>query len=321
MNATDSLPLVSIGIPTYKRADDYLPQTLESAIRQDYPKLEIIVSDNASPDHTREVVQRYQDPRIRYFRQERNLIPNDNFNFLLQQAAGEYFLLMHDDDLIDPDFVSACIHGLGQKGPVGVIRTGLRVVRADTTLEYQNENEAEGLGDQQFIDLWWEGKSPTFLCNALFNTKYLKEIGGFGSKTNLYQDVVAELELALRFGRADVRAVKASYRRHSENMGDNSKTRAWIEDSHYLLDKLCELLPQADDAFRRKGMYYLCKWNYSRVGWMKSLPARLYGYYVNYRDFQYAYPPYGLIYKREIRAKIGIKRWKALARKFFPKRA
>ena len=49
-----SFPLVTIGIPTYNRANSTLSLTINSACNQDYPNLEIIVSDNCSFDNTKE---------------------------------------------------------------------------------------------------------------------------------------------------------------------------------------------------------------------------------------------------------------------------
>ena len=60
-------PLVTIGIPTFNRADSYLPESLGSALGQDYPNLEVIVSDNGSSDGTEVFVKSLNDPRVRYF--------------------------------------------------------------------------------------------------------------------------------------------------------------------------------------------------------------------------------------------------------------
>jgi glycosyltransferase involved in cell wall biosynthesis len=66
-----SRPLVTIGICTYNRADSYLGSALQSAVDQTYPNLEIVVSDNCSVDHTEELVQSFDDPRIRYIKHEK----------------------------------------------------------------------------------------------------------------------------------------------------------------------------------------------------------------------------------------------------------
>jgi len=99
---------VSIMITTYNRAN-YLPQAIESALAQDYPNLEVIVSDNASIDGTPEVVKKYiGDPRFKYFRNEKNLGIAGNWRkALYEYATGEWALVLSDDDyLIDYSYIS-----------------------------------------------------------------------------------------------------------------------------------------------------------------------------------------------------------------------
>ena len=102
-------PLVTIGIPTYNRADGYLKDAIESALNQTYANLEIIISDNCSSDDTGLIVESFNDPRIKYYRHNENIGANNNFNFCLKKASGIFFLLLHDDDLIDEDFVELCM--------------------------------------------------------------------------------------------------------------------------------------------------------------------------------------------------------------------
>ena len=99
----DALPLITIAIPTYNRANGYFKEALKSALSQTYSNYEIIVSDNCSTDNTEELVKSYSDGRIIYYKHEKNIPANENFNFCLRKARGKYFLLLHDDDLIDKE--------------------------------------------------------------------------------------------------------------------------------------------------------------------------------------------------------------------------
>ena len=65
-------PLVSVVIPTYNRPD-YLKQAIASAVKQSYQNIEIIVCDNRSTENTQEIVESFQDSRIRFWRQPTNL--------------------------------------------------------------------------------------------------------------------------------------------------------------------------------------------------------------------------------------------------------
>jgi glycosyltransferase involved in cell wall biosynthesis len=103
-------PLVSIGLPTYNGART-LRRAVESALAQDYPDLELVISDNASTDQTPSVCEEYaaRDARVRYIRQERNLGAAENFRRALAASRGEFFMWLADDDWLDPDYVSRCV--------------------------------------------------------------------------------------------------------------------------------------------------------------------------------------------------------------------
>jgi len=100
------LPLVTIGIPTYN-GSKRLPRPMQSVWQQNYPNLEVIVSDNCSTDNTKEVVEDIlkDHPQIRYVRQEKNIGQVQNYYFLLRAAKGKYFMWLADDDFLEPDFL------------------------------------------------------------------------------------------------------------------------------------------------------------------------------------------------------------------------
>ena len=284
--------LVSIGIPTYNRANSYLRYALQSAVSQTYRNIEIIVSDNCSPDHTESLVKEFNDPRIRYYRQKENIGPLNNRNFCLEQAAGEYFVMLLDDDLIDEDFVSTCMNAVTCRGELGVILTGMREIDAEGNILSVSYNRVAGYSTTDFILGWFDRKVPLYLCSMVFNTKRLKQLGGFHSKTNTgYDDVIAYLQLAAKYGRADIVDIKASFRRHGSNIGDVFHYTDWCEDSLHLLDVMCRVDPEHAALIREKGMSYFCFRNYGRVVGIKSPADRFKAYSTVYRTFDYSYSP------------------------------
>lgn len=296
-------PLVTIAIPTYNRAGRYLKQALESAVNQTYQDIEIIVSDNCSTDNTEAVVRRFSDPRIGYFRQAQNIGANNNFNFCLEQARGDYFLLLQDDDMIDADFVDICMRAAHYDTEVGIIRTGTCIIDSHGEVLYEAPNRVGGLSTVDFFRGWFTGKTSLYLCSTLFNTRRLKEIGGFRSKHNLFQDVVAEVQLAARFGRVDVEDVKASFRKHASEMTSSARISDWCEDSRFLLDLMCDLVSEAEaPLIRREGMRFLSRLNYNFARRVKAPGKRLASYLVVYRQFDYRYSPlYFSVYERILR--------------------
>lgn len=293
-----TFPLVTIGIPTYNRAGGYLRQALESALAQKYPSLEIVVSDNCSTDDTEAVVRGYRDPRIRYIRQRTPLIPNENFNFCLAQAKGDYFLLLHDDDVIDHDFVELCLKAADYKTHVGIIRAGVRAIDANSLVINEGRNDVVGVSTGDFFLAWFEGRTSQYLCGTLFNTAAFKEIGGLHSRHNCFQDVMATFRILARHGRVDIPAVKASARQHGGKWARVAGVRKWCEDSADLLELMCELAPDKALDIRKSGLLFFVRNNYLRASNIRSPFARLAAYAMVYRFFGRRYwPPVRMVFQ------------------------
>lgn len=296
--SSQSLPLVTIGMPTYNRANGYLREALESALAQTYSNLEIVISDNGSTDNTESVVRSYLDPRIRFFRQQPPVSPNDNFNFCLQQASGAYFLMLHDDDKIDPDFVGTCIEAARYDSRIGIIRTGTRIINAVGTVIDEGRNRVTGLSMADFILGWFAGKTPLYVCSTLYNTEGLRSIGGFHSRHNLFQDVAATAKVAAALGRIDIEKPMASARQHGGKWTHVARVREWCEDSLDLLDLLCKLAPEKQLELRDRGMQFFANVSFSRASDVRSLGKRLKAYWIVYRMFGGHYlPPAGMIFR------------------------
>ncbi|RYE20269.1 MAG: glycosyltransferase family 2 protein, partial [Sphingobacteriaceae bacterium] len=99
--------LLSIAIPTYNRAD-LLSKTLDSVCQQVSnvaSQLEIVISNNASTDHTRQVVEKYRTKfqNFRYHENETNTGADANIAQAFQLASGTYTWVFSDDDLLLPN--------------------------------------------------------------------------------------------------------------------------------------------------------------------------------------------------------------------------
>lgn len=299
MTEPDS-PFITIGISTYNRADGYLREALQSAVAQGYPKLEIIVSDNCSEDATEAVVKSFSDPRIRYVKQERNIGAIRNFNFCLNEARGSYFLLLHDDDAIDPDFVETCVQALDGRKEVGIVLTGARVVDGHGTTTSEKRNELVGPDPADLFLGWLRGRTSLYLCSTLYNTRRLREAGGFQSPRNLLLDVVATLRMSA-YGRGDVPEVKASFRRHEGNMGSAARMGHWADDSLFVIETMCEMAPEHAATIRREGRFKLCRQNYHRIRRVEGTLERWRAYWTNYHKFGYCYSPISFFYRKQRR--------------------
>jgi glycosyltransferase involved in cell wall biosynthesis len=110
-----SNPKVSIGLPVYN-GEAYVRDAIASILDQTYQDFELIICDNASIDQTEGICRRYaaEDPRIRYYRQARNVGATANFNRTFELARGVYFKWAAHDDVLAPTYLEKCVAALDQ---------------------------------------------------------------------------------------------------------------------------------------------------------------------------------------------------------------
>jgi glycosyltransferase involved in cell wall biosynthesis len=89
-------PLVSIVIPTFNCAK-YLPESVGSAVEQNFPEKEVIAVDDGSTDNTKEVLERFKD-KIKYIYQE-NSGASSARNRAVDQSRGKYIAFLDADDI------------------------------------------------------------------------------------------------------------------------------------------------------------------------------------------------------------------------------
>lgn len=248
---TRDRPLVTIGIPTYNRADKTLRRALESALAQDYPYLQVIVADNCSEDDTERVVREVGGDRVDYLRHPANIGAEPNYNSLVARADGDFFLLLHDDDQIDPDFITRCVAAAGTARP-GLIRTGTRVIGMDGRIVYSRRNQAPGTSVTDLIHAWFTSKTSFYLCSTVFHTETLQAVGGFSSPKHLFNDVATYVRVAAAGGTIEVSDVKATFLQHVGSLGKVSAVKAWAEDAAYVIDVMCDAVSTADAGQPRR---------------------------------------------------------------------
>jgi glycosyltransferase involved in cell wall biosynthesis len=113
------MKLVSIGMPVYNE-EKFIEKAIDSVLNQDYKNFELIISDNASTDHTKEICLNYtkKDPRIRFFSHDSTTDAATNFNYVTSIAKGDFFMWASGHDTRDPTFITRCIAELEKSGSV-----------------------------------------------------------------------------------------------------------------------------------------------------------------------------------------------------------
>lgn len=106
-------PLISVVLTSYNYGH-YIQEALESLIQQTYKNFEVIIIDDASTDHSLEVIRPYikKDPRFSLIVNEKNLGCHASFTKGIQKIQGEFYFGFASDDKILPNFFERCIKAI-----------------------------------------------------------------------------------------------------------------------------------------------------------------------------------------------------------------
>jgi glycosyltransferase involved in cell wall biosynthesis len=119
-------PRLSVITPVYN-VEPYLPECIESVLRQSLAPLEMLIVDDGSTDGTAAVIARYaaQDPRVRGFTGPNRGVSHAR-NVAMHHARGAYFALLDGDDAWEPTFAATFVGLLDRNPQVGIFTSNAR---------------------------------------------------------------------------------------------------------------------------------------------------------------------------------------------------
>lgn len=103
--------------------EEFLPEALNSCLIQDYPNLELIISDDESTDRTLEIIN-HTIPNLTFpvklIHHKRNGI-GANWNNCVKNASGEYIKFLFQDDLMEPDCISKMMDRFNNNSNLAIV--------------------------------------------------------------------------------------------------------------------------------------------------------------------------------------------------------
>lgn len=203
--------LVSIGLPTYK-CESRIRKILDVLLGQDYQNIELIISDDASPDEGYKIIEEYaqKDKRIKFFRQLKNIGYLRNFELVLKEAKGEYFMWAADDDNWEKNFVSVLKNILDKNTKYELAMPSMKQVFSDgevyKNVFFENNKNLTNLSYLQIFKMAIKKNPPIeFLYYGLWRTEALKKLmfnkyfNGFPSTIAHDKTLMYEASLSYRF--------------------------------------------------------------------------------------------------------------------------
>lgn len=185
--------VLSICIPTYNRKS-YLERSINALLHQLRDDIEVLISNNCSPDDTDEYCKTL-DSRITYHKQSENIGPDGNFLWLMDNAKGKYIILLSDDDYLEDGAVNRLINFLnGKEIGLGIINSRCQMKDGRITDLLYGIGEDIEFSEEEITDfLERVGVQLTFISGLVFNRELLNkvQVKEQYNNTNLLQTCVA----------------------------------------------------------------------------------------------------------------------------------
>jgi glycosyltransferase involved in cell wall biosynthesis len=239
-------PLVTIAIPTFNRAG-LLKECVAAALSQTYPHFEVLVSNNASTDDTRHVLNEFDDPRLRVIHQEANIGLGPNWVACQANAKGDFIVFVSDDDRIAPWMLERCAALIRQQPDLPAVVTLSNLHAASigrTKLARASQSHATGIWDgAEILAAFLTDRITVTMCSVLMNTRILRERGGYPLDLPHTADVAAWAPLLLLGKAGLVNEACATFTYHS--MSETS--RLGVEQLLHDGSKVADLIARAAD--------------------------------------------------------------------------
>lgn len=176
---------------------EYVRQSVESILAQDYDNVEFILADNASTDGTSDVCEALAaaNPTITYVRHAENIGAAANSVFVLEESSGPYFMWASGHDLWDPSFVSRCVRALEARPAAALAYADSRWIdqHGDAWDRESGHYDTRGLPTiGRFFTAFWGNLHPVL---GVIRSEHLKAIPTIFACAGSDQIVLAELAL------------------------------------------------------------------------------------------------------------------------------
>lgn len=197
-------PKVSVLIPAYNH-ENYIGLAIESVLNQTFCDFELLISDDCSPDNTKEKISGYDDNRIKtvFFDENQGTVPC--LNHLLNMAQGEYIAVLGSDDIWEKDKLEKQLQVLERDHSLAACFSFARIIGKDSEeinasnvfnvsiFKYDAPNREKMLCD------FFVGGNRLCHSSALIRTSVHREIGEYLPQLRQLHDFDLWVRILLKY--------------------------------------------------------------------------------------------------------------------------
>ncbi len=171
------MPKVSVLCASYNHAD-FIGASIESVLGQTFSDLELLITDDASSDRSVDVINSYQDRRLKHFVNSRNRGVCASSGNSYQHSSGEYIAWLGSDDVFEPDMLAVLVEYL-ERNPDSYGVFGLPTIideKGNATDEQWHPNGL-GLTRYELLRMLFGGVNPFCATAALVRRSAMQMVG------------------------------------------------------------------------------------------------------------------------------------------------
>jgi len=181
MSCAEALPRIGIVTPSYNQAE-YLPETIESVLAQNYPNLEYIVIDGASTDGSIDIIRRY-DAQLAYWCSEPDRGQSDAIMKGFSRFTGELFAWINSDDILLPGCLQTVAEAYVRQEKPDIIHTNICYIDSESRITRFIRVPCQS---RFFFSRGvWHVSAPT----VFFKASLFRDVGGLDFKYHLCMDL------------------------------------------------------------------------------------------------------------------------------------
>lgn len=210
----------------------YIGLAIESVLAQSYSDLELLIVDDCSTDDSWEVISKYNDPRVKAVRLEKNKGANFAYNYALSIAEGEYIACLDSDDIFMPNKLERQAEFLEQHPEIDICGTFVTEIDRNGAINFEVRPYADWFNVS--VDLndpsTWLWHNRVCHSGSVVRKELHDRLGGFENRliyTPDWQFWLRALVAGARF--SVLREELVGYRNHGNNITHKSAQGTLIE--------------------------------------------------------------------------------------------
>ena len=193
-------PKITIAIPTYKRTF-FLNQAIKSILNQkNFNDYEILVIDN-DPNRnceTEHLLIKYQNSKIRYYKNSKNIGMYGNWNRCISLSNSKYLTILNDDDTLNQNFLKDTFEFINKHKKNDALNVRYNYIDENSNVINKQKNFFKSFEKVFILQLFFGNINPGSL-GTVFLKKKMIQIGGFDESYFPSSDYEFNLRFISRF--------------------------------------------------------------------------------------------------------------------------